>query len=54
MEIANLSGLVDGVCVSREIGVAKPDPGIFPELTVERIGEARDSLADLGPVDSDT
>ncbi len=29
MEAANLFGLVDGVCVSRELGTAKPDPGIF-------------------------
>lgn len=40
---AGLDGLVDAVCISDEIGVTKPDPGIFEEAVL------RCSAATLSP-----
>ncbi len=40
LERAGLLGEMDGICISDEVGVAKPDPGIFAEAQRRCLGPA--------------
>jgi putative hydrolase of the HAD superfamily len=52
LEVTGLLGVVDGVCISAEVGVNKPDPAIFHEAA-RRCGVALDGwmVGDSAPAD---